>query len=281
MPIQVLAQIGGIFALLVLLHFVADWVFQSHAEAMAKPTNPRVRARHCFVYTAICCGTIYAVAQPPWQVIAWSAPILFLSHFAEDTYTPVYLWARYIRKPPEMSSAAGRKEFLEFASTVLGKILLITIDQIVHILFLLPTAAMLVLPESTKVIGLAGMVYTTVIWNISLIGSERLRRASTWKLWLDDQLDDPATPGRHVPAGFIGARSSLEAMKLVELHGLPTFMDLDHDLGGEDTTMEFLHWLAEKYPKGPVPKFVVHSANGEGRKSIDAYLGSWKKSLTL
>ncbi len=170
------AQIGGIFALLVLVHFVADWVFQSHTEAMTKPTNHWVRAKHCLVYTAICCTVIAALGWPGWEVLAWSAGILFFSHFAEDTYLPVYLWARYIRKPPEMVSARpGRKEFVEFANSPLGKILLITIDQIIHILFLVFVAAMVVVPADATFYGVVGAVWTITLMNLSWIGSNKMR----------------------------------------------------------------------------------------------------------
>lgn len=33
-----LALLGGVFSALVLTHFIADWVLQSHDEAMRKPT---------------------------------------------------------------------------------------------------------------------------------------------------------------------------------------------------------------------------------------------------
>ena len=38
----------------------------------------------------------------------------------------------------------------------------------------------------------------------------------TWKLWLDDQLDDPETPVRHIPEGWTGAKTSSDFKKLIE-----------------------------------------------------------------
>ncbi len=101
------------------------------------------------------------------------------------------------------------------------------------------------------------------------------------KLWIDDQLDDPHTPLRHTPPGFLGARSTDEAVKLVEEHGLPEYMDLDHDLGGDDRVMVFLRWLSETFPDGPVPKYRVHSENCVGRPAIDSFMSSWVRSLKL
>jgi len=198
----VLAQVGGIFALLVLVHFVADWVFQSHAEAMAKPTNHRVRAKHCLIYTVLMLGEIVLTTQPSAGACAWMAGILFFSHFFEDTYLPVFVWAKLIRKPPEMFPPVGLevktqtgasglvvgiegvdivppepgiKEFVAFASTPLGKILLIALDQIIHLVFLIPVAAMIVVPEKSTRFGFHGALLTFLLMNITLIGSRHAR----------------------------------------------------------------------------------------------------------
>lgn len=101
------------------------------------------------------------------------------------------------------------------------------------------------------------------------------------RIWLDDQIDDPETPDRHVPIGFVGARSSTEAIFLVNLNGLPEFLDLDHDLGGPDTAMQFLYWLARTFPDGPVPGYRVHSQNPVGALNIEAFMRSWQKSTFI
>lgn len=100
-----------------------------------------------------------------------------------------------------------------------------------------------------------------------------------YKLYIDDQLDDVEAPERHTPEGFIGVKSSQEAIELVKKNGLPSEMDLDHDLGEDDNVMIFLHWLSNEFPCGPVPDYKVHSANPVGSKNIISYLESWKKSL--
>lgn len=78
-----LALAGGLFSILGFIHFVTDWVFQSHAEAMVKHANAKVRAKHCAIYTLgfvpllifiVCVG-----ALTWWQFVACIA-ILFLSH---------------------------------------------------------------------------------------------------------------------------------------------------------------------------------------------------------
>ncbi len=101
----------------------------------------------------------------------------------------------------------------------------------------------------------------------------------TWKLWLDDQLDDPNTVNRHTPKGFIGAKSSYEALELIKKHGMPEFMDLDFDLGGTDTAQSFLYSLQFEYPNGPIPDYRVHSRNVYASEMIGSFINSWKKSL--
>lgn len=100
-----------------------------------------------------------------------------------------------------------------------------------------------------------------------------------WKLWLDDQINDPNTQARWVPVGMIGAESTARAIELVNELGVPGFIDLDHDLGGDDTAKVFLKWLSANYPNGPVPEYNIHSANGPGAEWLASYLDSWKRSL--
>lgn len=153
---------GGLFAVFALVHFVVDWVFQSHAEAMVKHNNPFVRAKHCLIYTAGFTPLLYLLGFSAWEWF-FGLNILFWSHFFEDTYVPVFWWAKYIRKPPEMTepwkesytrvdgSVAfkvhppdAKHGFVEFVQTPLGKILMIAIDQIIHLLFLVPLVWMAV-----------------------------------------------------------------------------------------------------------------------------------------
>jgi hypothetical protein len=131
-----LALAGGLFALFTFIHFFVDWICQTHAEAMAKHNNPKVRARHCLIYTAGFVPAMWALGFSWW---AWliGLNVLFWSHFIEDTYLPVFFWAKYIRKPAEMQAPNDpKKGFIEFISTPLGKILMIAVDQIIHLTFL-------------------------------------------------------------------------------------------------------------------------------------------------
>lgn len=151
------ALLGGIFSCLTFIHFFVDWIFQSHSEAMVKHNNPKIRAKHCFIYTA---GFVPLFCFCHFSLIEWliALNVLFWSHFAEDTYLPVFLWAKYIRRPPEMTEPIknvgldgyvsilppdAKAGFVLFIQTPLGKILMITIDQIIHLTFLFPIAWMI------------------------------------------------------------------------------------------------------------------------------------------
>lgn len=154
------AWVGGCLSILTLLHFISDWIFQSHDEAMRKSTDSLVRARHCLVYTVIISGVCLFGFHLPILDVGVYATILFISHFIEDSYLPVYLWAKYIRKAPEFSmpGVSELERFKAFANTILGKILLIAIDQIVHILYLGFIAAMMRVsgtPDFWKLYGIS------------------------------------------------------------------------------------------------------------------------------
>lgn len=161
--------LGGLFAIFTFVHFFVDWILQTHGEAMAKHNNAKVRARHCLIYTVGFIPLMWVLHFSPWQFVI-GLNILFWSHFVEDTYVPVYLWAKYIRKPPEMTEPwketfarvdgslsvkvhppDAKRGFIEFVQTPLGKILMIAVDQIIHLAFLFPLAWMAVSNIATNV----------------------------------------------------------------------------------------------------------------------------------
>jgi hypothetical protein len=168
MNIVQLAVVGGVFAVLVFIHFVVDWLFQTHDQAMAKATDALVRAKHCTVYTMGFVPLLWAL-HVPMVLAVLCIQILFWSHYLEDTYVPVYLWAKYVRKPKGvnfinaavLNSTQGglapgyQTETFEYAKdilgfktwmgTPLGAILGITVDQIIHLAFLLLVAFLLVM----------------------------------------------------------------------------------------------------------------------------------------
>jgi Protein of unknown function (DUF3307) len=152
-----IALMGGIFAVLAFIHFFVDWIFQSHSEAMVKHNNPKIRAKHCLIYT-VGFLPLLLLCNFSWMEMLVAANILFWSHFCEDTYIPVFLWAKYIRRPPEMTEPRkqvgvdgyvtvlppdAKAGFADWVQTAMGKILMIAIDQIIHLFFLFPIAWMI------------------------------------------------------------------------------------------------------------------------------------------
>lgn len=109
-----------------------------------------------------------------------------------------------------------------------------------------------------------------------------------WFLYLDDIRKPRHTYGNHQShndtywKNWTLARSSEEAKQLVLERGMPELMSLDHDLGGDDTTFVFLHWLTREYWNGtdPAPRYRIHSANPEGCVNLEAFMKSWRKSAS-
>lgn len=91
-------------------------------------------------------------------------------------------------------------------------------------------------------------------------------------------LDDLRTP---TASDFIIVRSSNEAISYVQENGCPEFISFDHDLGGDDTAMNFVKWLVNNDLDNDgktIPSnftFQVHSANPVGAQNILAYLTSY------
>lgn len=67
----------------------------------------------------------------------------------------------------------------------------------------------------------------------------------SYKLWLDDTRPIDTDLSNH-NKDWVVAKSSDEAIKLIEKEGPPYFISFDYDLGGGETSMEFLKWFAKK-----------------------------------
>lgn len=144
---------------LILCHFAFDWVYQTHKEAMIKSHNSYIRTLHCIKYAGPFAPVLWAFGLNVDAIGACLA-ILFLTHYIIDSYVPVMLWAKYLRRAPEFDNVRKCRElrswqdkvieqrcyendseaFKAFASTPLGLILIITMDQFLHITCLLPVA---------------------------------------------------------------------------------------------------------------------------------------------
>ena len=75
-------------------------------------------------------------------------------------------------------------------------------------------------------------------------------------------------------------RSTAEAVKYVSENGVPDLISFDHDLGGEDTAIKFIHWLIDRDLENPGLigknfKFVIHSQNPVGARNIEKLLSGY------
>jgi len=76
-----------------------------------------------------------------------SVGVTWVTHFIEDTYIPVVLWAKYLRKIPEYQDLKKADTALVGMDSINGTvaiILFIVIDQIIHITFLTVPVALAV-----------------------------------------------------------------------------------------------------------------------------------------
>ena len=91
----------------------------------------------------------------------------------------------------------------------------------------------------------------------------------TYKMFLDDERFPP-----NDGAEWLIARSSQEAIDLVETYGIPRFISFDHDLGGDDTSRNFIFWLSDYMLDNEFSfagrdfDFYVHSQNPIGAQWI-------------
>ena len=99
----------------------------------------------------------------------------------------------------------------------------------------------------------------------------------SYKLFIDDERM-PVNPDE-----WIIVRTSDEAMNLVQRKGMPDFISFDHDLGGDDTSMKFVHWMIDAYLDNEIDvqpfEYVVHSQNPIGAQNIKGALTSFFKKI--
>jgi len=98
---------------------------------------------------------------------------------------------------------------------------------------------------------------------------------TNYALFIDDERYPP-DDGRI----WMIARSSDEALMLIERHGWPMYVSFDHDLGGEDTSMRFIRAALDRLlDNGDQLPFAwtVHSQNPVGRDNIVALLQAFER----
>lgn len=99
----------------------------------------------------------------------------------------------------------------------------------------------------------------------------------SYKLFLDDE--------RHpVTNDWVIARSSDEAIRIVQERGMPSEIAFDHDLGGTDTSMKFIWFFIDCYYDGELTipndfKYTVHSQNPIGVRNIKGLMENFLNGI--
>lgn len=114
---------------------------------------------------------------------------------------------------------------------------------------------------------------------------------NSWVLWLDDIRNPTVSDQRELWEEFlktdppIWCSSVKQAIAMVQLHRLPKFMFLDHDLGCMkwETGMQFLKELdgLGYVENNDPPEYYIISANPVGAENMRAFMESWKKAREL
>ena len=109
----------------------------------------------------------------------------------------------------------------------------------------------------------------------------------TYRLHIDDQAGDSGVEAFRNPPDdtWMVARSSYDAIKMIDWLGPPCYISFDHDLatlenGEPDTAMKVINYLIENHYDAEID-YDVHSQNPIGRLNIIAKMDSWKKSKSL
>lgn len=138
-----LETIGGALAILFGIgHFLGDWVLQTHQMANRKVSEWRVRAVHCAIYTAVV-GLLMLMWRGEvsawdgrWGLLAGMLAWLYLSHFVIDSYRPLFRFRQAMGDP----FAKDVETFKERFQTPAGFVVYVTLDQVFHLVCMLPAA---------------------------------------------------------------------------------------------------------------------------------------------
>lgn len=95
-----------------------------------------------------------------------------------------------------------------------------------------------------------------------------LRQISKYKLFIDDERF-PTKPDWFV------ARTSEQAITAIKNYGFPKEIAFDHDLGDDDTVINFLNFLSNYFIDNNIRipkdfKYSIHSQNPVGKENIDS-----------
>lgn len=96
-----------------------------------------------------------------------------------------------------------------------------------------------------------------------------MTEAAYTKIWVDDD--------RQAPYGWAWAKTSLEAIQMLEEHdpGVVSHMSLDYSLGRADNGANVLEWLRNNPTRWPAT-VEAHSGSVAGRALLEQMITDWK-----
>lgn len=193
-------EIGGTLIILIVIHLVSDWVMQTDAIARRKSDeSPWLLVVHSVGYAIIFIPVLTFAFDKSWSLVASSTITLAASHGAIDTYAPIWLWARFVRRPKEMKDDPIRG-FTNWTSKPYGMLLSSGIDQLMHVVFLVLISIMIVVAPHDKSLAKTisfvawGLAIFTAIVSVATILF--LWKKMTFVLEDDDDMR-PSMPSQH------------------------------------------------------------------------------------
>lgn len=125
-------------------------------------------------------------------------------------------------------------------------------------------------------VTVARLVHKTPEGQFLIYDPHHSYRNGEWEMFIDDE----RFPGKDLPQGVVIVRSSKEAIDFcTAVKSLPRNIMFDHDLGGDDTSMKFIHWMIEqlysdekKFKLHEYFNYSVHSQNPVGAKNIKSIM---------
>lgn len=126
---------GNNLVILLIFHLIGDWVFQPYHMAANKGRDPQVRLLHVLVYTITMIIGLSLIGLQDWKLLV-SVLWLAVTHYAIDSYKPLYWFRHYTGDP----FAATFDTYKAHWATPHGLVVYIGLDQVFHLLCLVPLA---------------------------------------------------------------------------------------------------------------------------------------------
>ena len=149
--IDIFEDAGGMFALLMYVHFIADFLQQSSYNTDEKYTNHMALLKHSAIYSIQFLPFMFFLQFTSWEIVAgflW----LIVSHFAIDSMWFTKLWVFKLYRPPELFRDRGRLPIYDCETAMLafdkwsitpnGRMRILLIDQVQHATALWPLVVM-------------------------------------------------------------------------------------------------------------------------------------------